>query len=42
MLPLYNGNSDVRLHAGHLDGDNYDLHGIIGNDVDEGSSLSCS
>ena len=30
FAPLYNGNSDVRLHAGHLDGDNYDLHGIIG------------
>lgn len=30
FAPLYNANSDVRLHAGHLAGDKYDLHGIIG------------
>jgi len=30
FAPLYNPNSDVRLHAGHLVGDKYDLHGIIG------------
>ena len=30
FAPLYNPNSDVRLHAGHLAGDKYDLHGIIG------------
>ena len=30
FAPLYNGNSNVRLHAGHLAGDKYDLHGIIG------------
>ena len=30
FAPLYNPNSDVQLFAGHLDGDNYDLQGIIG------------
>ena len=30
FAPLYNPNSDVRLHAGHLDGITYDLQGIIG------------
>jgi len=30
FAPLYNPNSDVRLHAGHLDGISYDLQGIIG------------
>ena len=30
LLPLYNPNSNVRLNAGHLDGDTYDLQGIIG------------
>ena len=30
FAPLYNPNSNVRLHAGHLAGDKYDLHGIIG------------
>ena len=30
FAPLYNANSDVRLHAGHLAGDKYDLDGIIG------------
>jgi len=30
FAPLYNPESDVRLHAGHLDGINYDLQGIIG------------
>ncbi len=30
FAPLYNPESDVRLHAGHLDGITYDLQGIIG------------
>jgi len=30
FAPLYNPMSDVRLHAGHLGGEKYDLHGIIG------------
>jgi len=30
FAPLYNPNSNVNLYAGHLDGDNYDLQGIIG------------
>jgi phosphoribosyl 1,2-cyclic phosphodiesterase len=30
FAPLYNPNSNVRLNAGHLDGDTYDLQGIIG------------
>jgi phosphoribosyl 1,2-cyclic phosphodiesterase len=30
FAPLYNPASNVNLFAGHLDGDNYDLHGIIG------------
>lgn len=30
FAPLYNPQSDVRLHAGHLDGITYDLQGIIG------------
>ena len=30
FAPLYNPSSDVRLHAGHLDGITYDLQGIIG------------
>ena len=30
FAPLYNPLSNVNLHAGHLDGDNYDLQGIIG------------
>jgi len=30
FAPLYNPNSTVRLNAGHLDGDTYDLQGIIG------------
>jgi len=30
FAPLYNANNNVRLHAGHLAGDKYDLHGIIG------------
>ena len=30
FAPLYNANSEVRLNAGHLAGDNYDLQGIIG------------
>ena len=30
FAPLYNPDSDVRLHAGHLGGQKYDLLGIIG------------
>ena len=30
FAPLYNPNSDVRLNAGHLGGEKYDLQGIIG------------
>jgi len=30
FAPLYNPQSNVRLHAGHLDGITYDLQGIIG------------
>jgi len=30
FAPLYNPMSNVRLHAGHLGGEKYDLHGIIG------------
>ena len=30
FAPLYNPESNVNLYAGHLDGDNYDLRGIIG------------
>ena len=30
FAPLYNPESDVRLHAGHLEGQKYDLLGIIG------------
>ena len=30
FAPLYNPNSNVRMNAGHLAGDNYDLQGIIG------------
>lgn len=30
FAPLYNPKSSVSLFAGHLDGDNYDLQGIIG------------
>ena len=30
FAPLYNPESDVRLHAGHLGGQKYDLLGIIG------------
>jgi len=30
FAPLYNPASNVRLNAGHLDGDTYDLQGIIG------------
>ncbi len=30
FAPLYNPQSNVRLHAGHLDGIHYDLQGIIG------------
>ena len=30
FAPLYNPNSNVRMNAGHLGDDNYDLQGIIG------------
>ena len=30
FAPLYNPESDVRLHAGHLGDQKYDLLGIIG------------
>ena len=40
FAPLYNPASDVRLHAGHLGGQKYELLGIIGTNADEGVQFS--